>query len=422
MSATDYSVPFGRGELRFTLPQDWQVDVATAVPVQPRPPRKLAEEAFAAQVRRVRQAVIVFTDSTRDSPDDMLAAQAIHDLQTAGMAHDRIRFMCAVGMHRPSTREEKLRKLGPAQVEAFSVVDHRPEDAVTVGEVDGIPVQVNRALVEPDTLVIALGVVEPHQYAGYSGGAKTVAIGCGGVDTIAATHSPQMLGREGVRLGLVDGNPFQRFVRQAAKLTGLVRVYNAVLDANHRILTWMAGPPEQVHDVLVQFAQQFTEIPVQAPYDVVIAGVGPPKDVNLYQASRAVTYVALSRAPVIRQGGTIIMAAPVPEGSGQGTGERNFFAALSQTRDLGAMMRRMETVGCQPGEQRAYMVAQTLRVLRVVVVGAGDPEMVRQAHFMPVASMEEAVALAEAHHTAPDKPLRALIVPNAIQMLPVPVA
>lgn len=423
MRTRRFSLPFGKKRISFSVLPPWEVDelVPATSPTEtgavwlPGP-----EDAFARAVHKATRAVIVFTDATRASPDLQLSKRALQDLLEAGMPANRIAFLCATGMHRPSTPEEKRAKLGAAVVSRFPVLDHDPADAITVGRVDDIPVQVNRLLTGAGTLVIGLGVVEPHQYAGYSGGAKTVAIGCAGAHTIAATHGPRFLRHEGVRLGQIAGNPFQAFVREAGQLVNLARVYNAVLDEQHAPRWLMSGPPDAVHDALVSRARALCEIPAAAPYDVVIAGVGAPKDANLYQASRAATYIGLSARPVIRPGGVIILPAPLPEGAGQGQGEQNFIRALGQNPDLSALLTRLEAEGCQPGEQRAYMVAQLLRQYRVIVVGAQQPEVVKLAHLAPVETMDEALDLARVWCGTLDRPPRLLVVPNALQMLPVP--
>lgn len=422
MISPRYEVPFGCDTLSIQPPEGWVVEVADGVGRQAgAPPQPVAPpRMFDALVRRAQQVIIVFTDATRPGPDRALAERALDDLQAAGFPLERVSFLCATGMHRASTPAEKRDKLGEAILARHKVVDHNPADAVTVGQIDGIPVQVNRRLTVPGTLTIALGVVEPHQFAGYSGGAKTVVIGCGGAETIAVTHGPRFLGREGVRLGRVDGNPFQAFVRQAGHLTGPQWVYNVVLDQDYRVVSQLSGSPDAVHDVLVGQARRLYELPVQAPYDVVLAGVGAPKDANLYQASRAATYLGLSAQPVIRPGGVIILPAPIPEGAGQGPGEQNFIAALRGHPDLAGMVARMEAHGCQPGEQRAYLIARLLRRYRVIVVGAEHPDVVKDAHLAPVATMDEAFALARVWCGVRQAAPRLLIVPHALQTIPVP--
>lgn len=419
----EYCVPFGDDRLSFSAPVGWEVDIVPGVeqssdaesPWRFEPPPGLQ-----AAVEQAQRIVIVFTDVTRQSPDRLLARSLLRFLHGVGFNLRKVSFLCAVGMHRPSTLAEKQQKLGADIVQHFPVDDHDPADVVQVGAIDGLPVTVNRRLVEAGTLVIALGVVEPHQYAGYSGGAKTVVIGCGGVPTISATHGPRFLKDANTALGKVQGNPFQTFVRQAGQLIGLQWVYNVILDAAGQIITGVGGPPDLVHDHLVAQARAAYEMPVEFGYDVVVAGVGAPKDANLYQASRALTYIGLSQQPVIRPGGVFILPVPIPEGAGQGISEQNFIAALARYPDLRDLVTDMDAAGCQPGEQRAYMLARLLARHRVIVVGAQDEAAVHAAHLAPVDNMADALDLARVwcgtiHHVP-----RLLIVPHALQTLPVP--
>ncbi len=420
MSEQSYQVPFGRDRLTFNLPPGWTMDVARSAPgLPPAEARPPFTPSLADLVQAAERVVIVFTDSTRESPDQILASRVLEVLDRHDFGPDRVMFLCAIGMHRPSTRAEKVAKLGEAIASRYPVIDHDPAGVVTIGEIDGVPVEVNPLLVEPGTLVVALGVVEPHQYAGYSGGAKTVVVGCGGARTIGATHGPAYLDQPGTRLGRIEGNPFQRFVRQAGAMTGLRWAVNVVLDANYQIVDEASGPPAEVHDLLVARARQLYEKPGAAPYDVVITGIGAPKDVNLYQASRGVTYIGLGGRPVIRSGGVMILPAPIPEGAGEGVGERNFLDVLRRSEDLDVMMRAMRAQGCKPGEQRAFMVAQLLAQYRVIVVGASDEDVVRAAHFTPARTMAEALALAQ-DWSGSSTP-RGLLVEHALQTIPVPV-
>jgi nickel-dependent lactate racemase len=272
----------------------------------------------------------------------------------------------------------------------------------------------NSLLIESD-LIIATGVVEPHQYAGYSGGGKTVVIGCGSEETIEVTHGPQFLDHPGVRLGQTAGNPFQQFVRDAAQAIGLKFVVNVALDGEGRAIAVQAGDPIAVHDALVATARSVYEVPIEHQYDVVIAQVDPPKDVNLYQASRAVTYVGLSATPLIRNSGVIIVVARCPEGAGQGRGEERFFTALSQASDLRQLLARHRRDGCQAGEQRAYMLAQVLLNYEVVVAGSHCPQVVEACHLIAAASLDEAIEYARRRLGAA---AQVLYLPHPMQTIP----
>jgi nickel-dependent lactate racemase len=419
-----YTIPFGGGHLTFDRPFAWkesQMDIAHQNhDVEPLAQSTIQEKllGFAEQVRQQhspgRPIVGVFTDATRRSPDQLLLEPVIGVLQSTGAP---IKLICAIGMHRPSTMTEKIDKLGQWLVDNVDVIDHDPAGVVQMGTVDNVPVEVNPDVL--DAIVIGVGVVEPHQYAGYSGGAKTVVIGCGGPNTIRTTHGPQLLNLPGTRLGNIEGNPFQQFVRAAGRKIGMDWAINVITNHDGEILFLEAGDPIAVHDRLLEQGRGVFEVPVSnAPYDVVIAGVGAPKDANLYQASRAATYVGLSAKPVVRPGGVIMVPAPMPEGAGLGKGEQNSFDVLQRFGPTQRLIDYLEENGCRPGEQRALMIAQLAQQYHLIFVGAENPVMVQQAGLRTAPDMQQAAEVAKELTGQPSP--KVLIVPHAIQMLLVP--
>ena len=249
---------------------------------------------------------IVFTDVTRASPDHLFVPAILTELEAAGIRDDHVTLVCGTGLHRPSTPEEKLQKLGKAVLNRYRVVDNEAQsqkELVELGTTDsGIPLSVNRLVYEAD-LVVATGIVEPHQYAGYSGGAKTVAIGAAGEPMIAFTHGPQMVDHTGTRLGRIEGNPFREAVNEAARRSGLRFILNVVQDEQKRPVAILAGEPDATFAELVKVARKLYEVPVPHQYDVAVAGVGFPKDENIYQASRAASYLFFAPTSVVKEGG-----------------------------------------------------------------------------------------------------------------------
>ena len=386
---TDWS--FTTLEPHFAAPIDLEREVGAALSAPLHSPR-LTDLA-----RPDQRIVIVFTDATRACPDHILVPAILRELEAAGVPDDHITLLCAIGTHRASTHAEKIAKLGQAVVDRYRVIDHDPSHCVSPTEARNLGFLVAQRAPRNDTslnplllksdLIIATGVVEPHQYAGYSGGGKTVVIGCGDERTIEWTHGPQFLDQPGVRLGRIEGNPFQQFVRETAEAIGLRFVVNVVLDGDGRPVAVKAGHPIAVHDALITIARSGHEVSVDQQYDLIITKVDPPKDVNLYQASRAATYIGLSVAPSIRDGGVIVIEARCPEGAGQGLGERRFFEALANVRDLRQLLAEFRAHGCRAGEQRAFMLAQVLLKYHVIIVGSDCPEVVAACHMIPATSL-----------------------------------
>jgi nickel-dependent lactate racemase len=385
----------------------------------------VGENRLSDLVKPGMQVTIAFTDATRACPDEQLVGWLLKKLTALGVDPANVTLLCATGLHRPINETELLTKLGKRIVEDFRIVNHYaldPAELIDLGKINGLPVVTNRRCVETD-LLLATGVVEPHQYAGYSGGTKTVVIGCGGEATIEATHNATMLDEPGTRLGAIEGNPFQAFVRQAGARIGLTYVVNVVLDEQGNIVAAAAGEPAAVHGHLVEQARCIYEVPVERPVHLVLAGVNVAKAVNLYQACRAATYLALADRTPLLPGAPILLPAPIPEGAGEGTGEQRFYDILSQAESPAQLISELRRTGFPAGAQRAYILAQVLARHPVIVVGAEYPDVVRACHMHATPDIESGLALAEdlarQHFNLPaPEPLDFLIVPQALLTLP----
>jgi nickel-dependent lactate racemase len=431
-----YRVPYGHEVLEFML-QPWFVVVVvrsgTSTPVADLPlatlealrrPRgapalaQLARDAVAA--RPDATAVIAVTDLTRASPDDVLVPPLLDELNAGGIADERITVIVAIGLHRATTDAEKREKLGSI-VDRVRVVDSNGRDPTQWADLGpippyGVPGSTQKIVKDAD-LVIATGIVEPHQYAGYSGGRKTVAIGCCGEPVITATHGMRFLEDPGVRLAKIEGNPFHQTIVEIARRAGLRFCLNVVTDDQERVVAVAAGAPDDVLSELVAVAARLYTRPIAKQYDIVIAGVGKPKDANLYQASRAATYLRFAPTPVVREGGAIIIAAQLEEGAGEGAGEQRFLAALERAESPAAVVdgARQHFEG---GEQRAVMVALTLQHCLVIIAASEAPEVVRLAKLRAAVDVEEALDIAYEHIGRPTR-ASVLLVPHALHTLPV---
>ncbi len=265
-------------------------------------------------------------------------------------------------------------------------------------------------------MLIATGIVEPHQYAGYSGGRKTLAVGAAGEALITHTHGPAFVDHPGTRLGKIAGNPFHEALTEAARRAGLRFILNAVLDDDKRVLQVAAGDPELAFQKLVAFARKVYETAILHQYDLAIGGVGYPKDSNLYQASRAPTYLHFAPTPVVREGGCYIIPARCEEGAGSGVGEQRFLRAMRQAPNVQFILEDARRNGYPPGQQRAFVLAKVLEHAQVIIVGSECPELVAACKMTPATTMAEAVELA-ARRVGTH--CQALIVPHALLTLPV---
>lgn len=424
-----YRIPYGRSFLEFNLPPEMRATFVASRPSAPVDDPTAAVRAalqhpigsptLAELAKPGDRVCIAFTDATRSCPDHLLVPALLEELKGAGVKDANITLICATGMHRPSTREEKIAKLGAEVVGAHRVIDNdaqNPEALVDLGKTaHGMPILIHRAAVEAD-LLISTGIVEPHQYAGYSGGGKTVAIGAAGEASISHTHGPPFLDDAGTRLGRIDGNPFQKCVGEAAAKARLRFIVNVVLDDDKRMLRVAAGDPGAAFRELVVFARCVYEVAIPQQYDIAIGGVGFPKDANLYQASRAASYLFFAPTSVVRKGGYFIIPARCEEGAGNGVGEQRFLKAMRDAPDVQTILGDARANGYPPGQQRAFVMAKVLESSNVIIVGSECPDVVAACKMIPAATMQEALVLAAS-------PLgdncRVLIVPHATLTLPV---
>ena len=424
-----YEVPYGKSGIEFTLPPGMRGTVAVSKPAAPLTDVTAAiSEALAHPVGSppLRQlagpgdsACIVFTDVTRASPDHLLVPALLAELAAAGVRDEDITLLCGIGMHRPSTHEEKVDKLGADVVARYRAIDNEPQNPdalVDLGLTEGgVPVSVHQAAVRAN-LLIATGLVEPHQYAGYSGGRKTLAVGAAGEALIAHTHGPAFVDHPGTRLGRIEGNPFHEAITEAARRGGLRFILNVVLDDEKRVVCVKAGEPEETHRQLVAFARTIYEVPIPHQFDVAIGGVGFPKDANLYQASRAASYLFFAPTPVVKPGGMLIVPARCEEGAGDGVGEQRFLRAMRDAPDIQSILTDARRHGYPPGQQRAFVMAKVLEQAQVVIVGSEHPDVVRACKMTPTPTIDEALEMAVERL---GKRLDVLIVPHALLTLPV---
>jgi len=279
----------------------------------------------------------------------------------------------------------------------------------------GIPLSVHKLAYEAD-LLVATGIVEPHQYAGYSGGRKTLSVGAAGEAMIAYTHGPQMVDHPGTRLGKIEGNPFHEAITEAARRAGLRFIVNVVMDDEKRVVAVRAGEPGATFAELVRVARSIYEVPIPQQYDAVVGGVGFPKDANLYQTSRAASYLFFAPTPVVKPGGVFIIPARCEEGAGDGVGEQRFLHKMRSATDMPSLLAELRRTGYPPGAQRAFVMAKVLEQSDVIIVGSETPGIVREAKMIPAADMDEAFRIV-AEKLGPN--LEVLIVPHALLTLPI---
>lgn len=417
------SVAFGKGSANFELPRKNLFGVVKPLNVKGvRDPtaeirraldHPIASKPLGKLVGRGQRVAIVVTDHTRSCPDSIILPMLLDDLQEAGVKLDDVSVVVGLGMHRKMSEDEMREKFGV--VDQVEVVNHDPLDEkqlVYLGRTrSGGPVYVNRRVAEAN-LVIAVGVVEPHQYAGFSGGRKLVAVGVAGVQTIAHTHQPRFIDAAGTRLGVLQGNPFHRELVEIARKTTLRFAVNVVLNAKQKLVRCFTGEPNASLEAAASLARRLYIRPIKGQADILVLGVGHPKDRDLYQASRGVTYAYFASKPAVREGGAIVLAAPCPEG----VGDRRFEMMFKRAKTPSDVVAKGKRLGFEPGEQRAYMLARVLEHAKVIVAGSAlNPKVLQRMFLQSAPSIDE--ALADVFKILGED-ARVLVIPHSLLTIP----
>jgi nickel-dependent lactate racemase len=259
-------------------------------------------------------AAVVTSDATRAVPNRLLLPVVLDELAAGGLAPDTVTVIVGGGAHRPATDAELHAMLGEELLRRVRVVTHdaRRSDCVEVGVTpSGTPVRINRTVVEAD-LRIALGVVEPHEFAGFTGGRKALLPGVAAYETIVRNHTAKAITHDQARPGGLAGNPVHEDMVAALRLAPLDFIVNVALDRRLRPTAVAAGDPEAAHDELVAFVRRTTAVEVPGAPDLIVTGPGAPLDVNLYQALKALFAVE----PLVGAETVVVLAAACRDGLG----------------------------------------------------------------------------------------------------------
>ena len=310
---------------------------------------------------------VIVPDATRPLPFEATLRQLFERLQGA-----EITCLVGLGLHRPMTVEELApiqRAIGDRDIEILQH-DARSPHLFFGGTTAGIPVALNRAVVQAER-VICVGTVEPHQYAGYSGGIKAISIGCAGESTISAMHGLTFLRDERTTLGRIRDNPFQNALWDIGASIEEMLGLQLVPAAGGGIRGVFFGELRSAFQRAYEFAaESFFEV-FDTPVDWLHLRVPAVKASNFYQASRAATYAALVDGPAVRPGGVILVEADCPEGLGEGVGERACAEAMkSGVHGLLQQLRGGEPIEIRGGQQRAYVLARACERNRIALIGA----------------------------------------------------
>ena len=345
---------------------------------------------LAELARGRKNACVVISDFTRPVPNKVILPPLLSLLEESGISRRDILILVATGLHRPNEGEELVEMVGREIVDNYRIENHhgqRQEEHIYLGESPrGVPVWIDSRYVEAD-LKITTGLIEPHFMAGFSGGRKLICPGIAGLETIRVWHSPDFLEHPRAENGCLEGNPVHEENTWIALHAGCDFIVNTVIDSERKILEIVAGDMIEAHQKGVDFVRPIVTDTIDEPVDIVVtSSAGYPLDTTFYQSIKGM----VTALPVVKPGGTIIIAAAADEG----IGGPELHRLIDENATLDIFMKKITEENHFVMDQwQLEELAKARRKAKVrYVTDALTPEMIRRLYVEPAPSVEVAVA------------------------------
>jgi nickel-dependent lactate racemase len=365
------------------------------------------------EVLKAHETVAIsFCDITRPMPNDRVLPVLLQEVERV-VPRAHITLVNGTGTHRGNTDAELRRMLGDAIVDRYRIVTNDARDPATLVKVgtttSGNDVWLNRAFVEADVRLLT-GFIEPHFFAGFSGGPKMVMPAVAGVETVLRNHGARNIGDPRATWGVTDGNPIWEEIREAALMVAPRFSVNVTLNKAHEITAVFAGDMLESHREGCAYAKRTAMRAVEKPFDVVLTtNSGYPLDLNVYQAIKGVS----AGARIVKDGGAVVAAAECWDGiPDHGDYKDLLFAA----RDPEELLARINAPGFQvPDQWEAQIQAMIQRRCAVYLHSTLPDDVVRRTLLTPCADVEATIAHLLAEY-GPDSTL--CVLPQGPQTIP----
>jgi len=410
---------YGRRGLDIDLPDHAQVIEPRFVPGLPEEAAALRDALrqpigsppLAELVKPGDSVVIVHTDITRATPNERILPVLLAELAAAGVRREDITLLNGLGTHRKQTEAELRAMLGDAVVDGYRCLQHDCFDdagLVSLGVTSrGHPVRINRAYMRADVKILT-GFIEPHFFAGFSGGPKAILPSLAGAESVFTNHGLAMIGHPQATWGVIEGNPIWEEMREVALRTEPTFLLNVALNTRRAITGVFAGDMLQAHAAGCEFVRHNAMAPVDALYDIVVTtNSGYPLDQNLYQAVKGMS----AAAQIVRPGGAIVMAAACADGL---PNHGQYAALLARAGSPQAVLDMIAQPGFSAHDQWQVQIQAQIQLKADVHVysdGLSD-EQIQRALFLPCRSIEDTVVRLQARYgpaarlcVMPDGPL-----------------
>ncbi len=331
---------------------------------------------------------ILFTDITRATPNDRIIPWLLEHL--SHIPRENITLLNQLGTHRPNTKAELEKMLTPEVVANYRVLNHEPENEEALVQLgvtrDGTPALLNRHAIAAD-LRIVTGFIEPHFFAGFSGGVKGIMPGVAGLRTVMSNHGYHNIGDPNATFGINEGNPLWEELRDIALRAGPSFLLNVTLNEERKITGVFAGDLLQAHRTGTEHVRKSAMQAVEEPFDVVVTtNSGYPLDMNLYQGVKGMS----AGARIIKRGGLLILAAECSEGVPAGSPLDKLLRDVGSSEELLGLLAQPGFVRAEQWQAQIQAIIQ--RRARVLVHSRISDEVVRAAHLEPCHDIGAAVA------------------------------
>ena len=339
-----------------------------------------------------KKIVVISSDHTRPVPSHIIMPLLLKEIRK-GNPGAEVTILISTGLHRETTREELEAKFGPEIMKNETVVVHNCDDKENMVYLGKLPsggkLLINRLAVEAD-LLVAEGFIEPHFFAGFSGGRKSVLPGVASRETVMYNHNSAFIADPHARTGVIEGNPIHDDMLYAARAARLDCIVNVVIDANHDPVFAVAGDCDLAHRVGREFLASKCQVDA-VPADIVIStNGGYPLDQNIYQSVKGMT----AAEATVKEGGVIIMLSRASDGHGG----KCFHETFRDEKDLNRMMKTF--LNRKPEETiidqwQSQIFARLLLKATVIFISSCEDRLVKDLHMIPAHSMEEAMEKAK---------------------------
>jgi nickel-dependent lactate racemase len=387
---------YGQGQLSVDLPEKQTTIIepthTPALPDERAAVMAALEKPIGAKplkelIRPTDKVCIGFTDITRATPNDRLIPWLLEHL--SHLPRENITLLNALGTHRPNTQAELEKLLTPAVVRDYRVLNHEPENPAALVQLgttrDGTPALINRQVVEADVR-ITTGFIEPHFFAGFSGGPKGIMPGLAGLETVMSNHGAKNIGNPKSTFGMTEGNPIWEEMRDIALRAGSTFLLNVTLNDRRQITGVFAGDLLAAHKVGFEFVRRAAMQRVKTPFEIVVTtNSGYPLDQNLYQGVKGMS----AGARIIQEGGTLILACECREGVPAKSPLDNLLRSAGSPEEILALLATPGFV--RPEQWQAQIQALIQRRAKVLVYSSLPDEIIRAAHLTPCHDIGAAV-------------------------------